>query len=300
MYDVIIIGAGTAGLTAAIYSARAGKKVVVIEGSTIGGQIATSPRVENYPGIMQISGMEFSDRLFEQATALGVELEIDMVTGITDNDGIKTVITEYGSFEGKAVIIATGVKHRKLGVKGEEEYSGRGVSYCAICDGAFYRDKTVAVIGGGSSALISADLLSDGCEKVYLIHRRSEFRGEEKLLEGLRAKGNVEIVCDTVVDEIFGDGKVTGVTLRNVNTDDSRSLSLDGVFVSVGQTPENSAFSSLVKLDEYGYIVAGEDTKTSSEGIFAAGDCRTKAIRQLTTAAADGAVAALAVCDYLR
>ena len=300
MYDVIIIGAGTAGLTAAIYSARAGKRVIVIEGSTIGGQIATSPRVENYPGIMQISGMEFSDRLFEQATALGVELEIDTVVGITDNGGIKTVTTEYGSFEGKAVIIATGVKHRKLGANGEDKYSGRGVSYCAICDGAFYKDKTVAVIGGGSSALISADLLSDGCEKVYLIHRRSEFRGEEKILSGLRAKANVEIVCDTVVDEIFGDEKVTGVTLRNVNTEKIKNVSLDGVFVSVGQVPENAAFSSLVELDEYGYIVAGEDTKTSSEGIFAAGDCRTKAIRQLTTAAADGAVAALAVCDYLR
>lgn len=300
MYDVIIIGAGTAGLTAAIYSARAGKRVIVIEGSTIGGQIATSPRVENYPGIMQISGMEFSDRLFEQATALGVELEIDTVVGITDNGGIKTVTTEYGSFEGKAVIIATGVKHRKLGANGEDKYSGRGVSYCAICDGAFYKDKTVAVIGGGSSALISADLLSDGCEKVYLIHRRSEFRGEEKILSGLRAKANVEIVCDTVVDEIFGDEKVTGVTLRNVSTEKIKNVSLDGVFVSVGQAPENAAFSSLVELDEYGYIVAGEDTKTSSEGIFAAGDCRTKAIRQLTTAAADGAVAALAVCDYLR
>lgn len=300
MYDIIIIGGGTAGLTAAIYAARAGKKAVIFENSAIGGQIATSPRVENYPGIMQISGMEFADRLYEQAISLGVDFEIGNVIGISDDGKVKKVTTDDGEYECKAVIIATGVKHRKLEVPGEETLAGRGVSYCAICDGAFFKGKTVAVIGGGSSALISADLLSDGCAEVYLVHRRDEFRGEEKLVASLKEKKNIKFVLCSVVEEIKGDGKVSSVSLRNTKTDETSELELDGVFVAVGQAPENANFASVVDLDEYGYIVAGEDTKTSHEGIFAAGDCRTKAVRQLTTAAADGAVAALAACDYLR
>lgn len=300
MYDIIIIGGGTAGLTAAIYAARAGKKAVIFENSAIGGQISTSPRVENYPGIMQISGMEFADRLYEQAISLGVDFEIGNVIGISDDGKVKKVTTDDGEYECKAVIIATGVKHRKLEVPGEETLAGRGVSYCAICDGAFFKGKTVAVIGGGSSALISADLLSDGCAEVYLVHRRDEFRGEEKIVASLKEKKNVKFVLCSVVEEIKGDGKVSSVSLRNTKTDETSELELDGVFVAVGQAPENANFASVVDLDEYGYIVAGEDTKTSHEGIFAAGDCRTKAVRQLTTAAADGAVAALAACDYLR
>lgn len=300
MYDIIIIGGGTAGLTAAIYAARAGKKAVVFENSAIGGQIATSPRVENYPGIMQISGMEFADRLYDQAIALGVDFEIGNVVGISDDGDIKKVISEDGEYECKAVIIATGVKHRKLDVPGEEIFAGKGVSYCAICDGAFFKEKTVAVIGGGSSALISADLLSDGCAEVYLVHRRDEFRGEDKLVSALKEKDNVKFILSSVVDEIKGDNKVSSVVLRNVNTEEKSELDLDGVFVAVGQVPANADFASVVELDEYGYIVAGEDTKTSHAGIFAAGDCRTKTVRQLTTAAADGAVAALAACDYLR
>lgn len=300
MYDIIIIGGGTAGLTAAIYAARAGKKAVVFENSAIGGQIATSPRVENYPGIMQISGMEFADRLYDQAIALGVDFEIGNVIGIADDGEIKKVTTEDAEYECKAVIIATGVKHRKLEVPGEESFAGRGVSYCAICDGAFFKEKTVAVIGGGSSALISADLLSDGCAEVYLVHRRDEFRGEEKLVSALKEKENVKFVLCSVVEEIKGDSKVSSVVIRNTSTNETHELELDGVFVAVGQAPENANFASVVELDEYGYIVAGEDTKTSHAGIFAAGDCRTKTVRQLTTAAADGAVAALAACDYLR
>jgi len=300
MYDIIIIGGGTAGLTAAIYASRAGKKAVVFENSAIGGQIATSPRVENYPGIMQISGMEFADRLYDQAIALGVDFEIGNVVGISDDGNIKKVISDDGEYECKAVILATGVKHRKLAVPGEEAFAGKGVSYCAICDGAFFKGKTVAVIGGGSSALISADLLADGCAEVYLVHRRDEFRGEDKLVSALKEKGNVKFVLCSVVEEIKGDNKVSSVVLRNTSTDEISELELDGVFVAVGQVPSNADFSSVVDLDEYGYIVAGEDTKTSHAGIFAAGDCRTKSVRQLTTAAADGAVAALAACDYLR
>ncbi len=300
MYDIIIIGGGTAGLTAAIYAARAGKKAVVFENSAIGGQISTSPRVENYPGIMQISGMEFADRLYDQAIALGVDFEIGNVIGIADDGNVKKVTSEDGEYECKAVIIATGVKHRKLDVPGEETLAGRGVSYCAICDGAFFKGKKVAVIGGGSSALISADLLADGCSEVYLGHRRDEFRGEEKLVSALREKKNVKFVLCSVVEEIKGDGKVSSVVLRNTSTDEISELELDGVFVAVGQVPANADFASVVDLDDYGYIVAGEDTKTSHAGIFAAGDCRTKTVRQLTTAAADGAVAALAACDYLR
>ena len=295
-YDIVIIGAGTAGLTAAIYAARAGKKVLILENESIGGQIATSPKVENYPGFSEISGMEFSDRLYEQASALGVELELDKAEKITDNGDNKTVKTEYGEFTCKSVIIATGVKHRHLGIEAEEKYMGRGVSYCAVCDGAFYKGKDVAVVGGGNSAVQSAIMLSNICNKVYLIHRRDEFRCEKKLSDEVRAIENIELVLSSTVQDLKGEDKLTTVIIEN-KSGETEEISAEGLFVLVGQIPENNAFADLIALDESGYIVAGEDCKTNVEGIFAAGDCRTKAIRQLTTAAADGSVSALAACN---
>lgn len=295
-YDIVIIGAGTAGLTSAIYAARAGKKVLILENESIGGQIATSPKVENYPGFSEISGMEFSDRLYEQASALGVELELDRAEKIIDNGESKTVKTEYGEFSCKAVIIATGVKHRHLGIEAEEKYMGRGVSYCAVCDGAFYKGKDVAVVGGGNSAVQSAIMLSNICNKVYLIHRRDEFRCEKKLSDEVRAIENVELVLNSTVKDLLGDDKLATIVTEN-KSGEVKEINAEGLFVLVGQIPENSSFADIINLDESGYIVAGEDCKTNVEGIFAAGDCRTKAIRQLTTAAADGSVSALAACN---
>ena len=300
MYDVIIIGGGVAGYTAGIYLSRAGKKALVIEGTAIGGQISVSPKVENYPGFKEISGMELSDLIYTQATDLGVETEFDTVTGVEDLGTVKKVTTDYSSFEAKAVIIATGCRHRKLGAKGEEEFAGKGVSYCAICDGAFYSGKEVAVVGGGSSALSACELLSGICSKVSLIHRRQEFRGELKLVETLVSKPNVEFILDSVVDEITGGGSVSGISVKNTVSGEVKSIPVSAVFVSVGQEPQNAIFSSLVDLDAQGYIDAGEDSKTSRAGFFAAGDCRSKMIRQLTTAVADGTSAAMAACEYLR
>ncbi len=296
MYDIVIIGAGCAGLTAAIYAARAGKSVLILENEGIGGQIATSPKVENYPGFASISGMEFSDKLYEQADALGVSLELDKAEKIIDNSSTKTVKTEYGEYECKAVIIATGVKHRRLGIEAEEKYMGRGVSYCAVCDGAFYKGKTVAVVGGGNSAVQSAIMLSGICEKVYLIHRRDTFRCEARLSDEVKQIKNVELVLNSTVKNLEGEGKLSAVIVESKAGAEAK-LDAEGIFVLVGQVPENSNFADIITLDESGYIVAGEDCKTNVEGIFAAGDCRTKAIRQLTTAAADGSVAALSACN---
>ena len=267
-YDIVIIGAGTAGLTAAIYAARAGKKVLILENEGIGGQIATSPKVENYPGFSEISGMEFSDRLYEQASALGVELELDRAEKITDNGESKTVKTEYSEFNCKSVIIATGVKHRHLGIEAEEKYMGRGVSYCAVCDGAFYKGKNVAVVGGGNSAVQSAIMLSNICNKVYLIHRRDEFRCEKKLSDEVRAIENVELVLNSTVKDLLGDDKLATIVTEN-KSGEVKEINAEGLFVLVGQIPENSAFADLIALDESGYIVAGEDCKTNVEGIFA-------------------------------
>lgn len=296
MYDIIIIGAGCAGLTAAIYASRAGKKVLILENEGIGGQIATSPKVENYPGFSSISGMEFSDKLYEQADALGVSIEFDKAEQIIDNGYTKTVKTEYGEYECRAVIIATGVKHRHLGIDAEERYIGKGVSYCAVCDGAFYKGKTVAVVGGGNSAVQSAIMLSSICEKVYLIHRRDSFRCEAKLAEDVKAINNIELVLNSTVKNLEGEDKLSAIIVEN-NDGSQTKLNAEGLFVLVGQVPENSNFADIIALDESGYIIAGEDCKTNVQSVFAAGDCRTKSIRQLTTAAADGSVAALAACN---
>lgn len=308
MKDVIIIGAGTAGLTAAIYALRAGKSVLVLEQGTYGGQIVNTPKVENYPGIEQISGYEFASGLYRQAEKLGMEYRSEKVTDLRLEDnaeageelssasveaGDKIVETTKQSYHAKAVILATGAKNRPLGVEGEAEYTGRGISYCATCDGMFFRGKKVAVVGGGNTALEDAAFLSNYCEKVYLIHRRETFRGEEKLVGELQKKDNVEFLLNKTVQALEGETTLQAVMLLDKISGEESRLEISGLFVAIGQIPENEVFAKLVDLDENGYILAGEDCRTSVEGIFAAGDCRKKTVRQLTTAAADGAVAAL-------
>ncbi len=297
-YDIVVIGGGTAGMTAAIYAKRAGKSVILLEQEGIGGQIVTSPNVENYPGIKQISGIEFAEALYTQAADLGAEITFEKAESVTKTGTTFEIKTDMRTLTAKSVILATGAKSRPLGVAKEAELTGRGVSYCAVCDGAFFKGKDVAVIGGGSTALQDAQFLSAYCSKVYLVHRRDEFRGEEKTVAILREKENVEFVLSHTVEEIKGENAVTGIAVKSVKTGELSEISLSGIFVAVGQIPRNDEFKDLVELDSYGYVKAGEDCVTSTPGVFTAGDCRTKEVRQLTTAAADGAVAALAACQY--
>ena len=302
MYDIIVVGAGPAGLTAAIYARRAEKSVLVIEKETFGGQITHSPRVENYPGFVSLSGSELGDKMLEHAMELGAEIELDTVTGISGVKGSVTVTTEGGSFTAKSVIIATGSKHRTLGLESEELYTGEGVSYCAVCDGAFYRDRTVAIIGGGNSALQETVLLSEGCKKVYVIQNLAFLTGEARLAEILEKRDNVEIIYSSIVTELIGDGKtLSGIKLKNAESGEESALTLDGIFVAIGQKPENEAFADVVELDEWGYVTSGEDCAPKSKipGVFVAGDCRTKRIRQVATATADGATAALSAVRFI-
>lgn len=298
MHDIIIIGGGPAGLTAATYACRAGKSVLVIEKAAFGGQITWSPKVENFPTIVSISGVELGDRLLAQAMEQGAEVELEEVVAVDDLGGSKRVRCESGAeYEAKAVIIATGAKPRMLGLEREEELVGSGVGFCAVCDGAFYKGRDVAVNGGGNSALQDAMLLSETCRKVYLIHRRSSFRGEEKLVEALRKKENVEFILDSTVEELLGDSELRGIAVRHPGG--RREISLDGLFVAIGHRPDNEIFAGLMELDAAGYAASGEDCLTKTPGMFVAGDCRRKAVRQLTTACADGSSAALAACAYI-
>ena len=301
MYDIIIIGAGPAGLTAALYARRAEKSVLLIEKETFGGQITHSPRVENYPGFISMSGSELGEKLFEQVLAQGAEIELDTVTGIDGEAGRLTVTCEGGTHEAGAVIIATGSRHRDLGVANEEKFVGEGISYCAVCDGAFYKDRTVAVIGGGNSALQEAVLLSEGCAHVTVVQNLPYLTGEPSLQNILAKRSNVSFIYSTVVAAILGEDRFEGLLLRNTETGEETPLPVDGTFVCIGQVPENQAFANVVKLNDYGYVSASENCipESTLPGVFVAGDCRTKAIRQVTTATADGAVAALAACRYL-
>lgn len=298
-YDIVIVGAGTAGLSAAIYAVRAGKSVIVLEATTHGGQIVNTPEVENYPGIKKISGFEFANNLYEQAKSLGAEVVYEKVIGIEVNGEEKIVHTAKEDYQAKAVILATGAKNRPLGLEHEKEWIGAGISYCATCDGMFYRGKDVAVAGGGNTALEDAIFLTNYCRKVYLIHRRDAFRGEEKLLQTLKEKPNVEFVLNANITRLIGEDGVDGVEVEDKNTHEKRVLDVMGLFVAIGQMPENSEFINVVDLDKGGYIEAKEDCKTKTKGIFTAGDCRTKKVRQLATAASDGAIAALAACEYI-
>ena len=300
MKDIIIIGAGPAGMTAALYALRADKSVLLLEKENFGGQITFSPRLENYPSIMEISGSEFANLMLEQVIAHGAEIELAEATEIKDMGNYKVVCTEYGNFEGKTVIIATGSKHRHLGLDGEEELIGSGISFCAVCDGSFFADKNVAVIGGGNTALQEAVMLSDICKKVTIIQNLSFMTGEKRLLSILEQKNNVDMIYDTVVTSLeSNNGELSAINIKNTQTELERRFELDGMFIAIGQAPENEAFKNLTALNDYGYIIADESCLTDTDGIFVAGDCRTKKIRQVTTASADGAVAALAACRYI-
>lgn len=299
MYDIIIIGAGTAGLSAAIYSLRAGKSVLVLEQKpSYGGQIVNTPKVENYPGIPEISGFAFAKSLYEQAVSLGTEVLYQKVIHIEDDGERKCVYTDKEFWECKSIILATGAKNRPLGVEREEELIGKGISYCATCDGMFFRNKEVAVVGGGNTALEDANFLSNYCRKVTVIHRRDTFRGSQKNLLRVQEKENVVFLLNSEVTELLGKEVLTGIKVRDKISQKEQELEVSGLFVAVGQMPENEIFSEQIEIDSAGYIIAREDCRTSREGIFAAGDCRTKAVRQLTTAASDGAVAGLAACEW--
>ncbi len=298
-YDIVIVGGGPAGLTAAIYARRAEKSVLVLEKNGFGGQIAWSPMVDNFPGVPSVSGAELSDRIFSQALDLGAEAELLEATGLEKTPEGLVVITPEGNYLAKAVILATGAQHRKLGVPGEDEFAGNGVCYCAVCDGAFYKDRPVAVAGGGDAALQDALLLSNGCSEVYIIHRRNEFRAEAANVRALMSRPNVKLCMSSRIVELQGSGELSGLVIESVDGGQRRELKVDGLFVAVGYEPGNAAFAGLTKQDAAGWFAAAEDCGAGTPGVYAAGDCRAKTVRQLTTAVGDGAAAAVAACRYI-
>ena len=298
IHDVLIVGAGPAGLTAAIYARRAGKTVLVLEKDTFGGQITFSPKLENYPGFETISGNDLAQRMLEQAMALGADVDMDTVLGIEDGP-VKTVIGEAGRYEARAVIIAAGARHRRLGLPREEDMIGSGLSFCAVCDGAFYQGAHVAVIGGGNTALQEILLLAETCKKVTVVQNLAFLTGEQKMIDLVLARPNVEVLYSTVCVGYEGEDHLTGLRLQNTDTGAEQRLAVDGAFLAIGTEPENQAFAALAPLNEAGYIKADESCVTPTAGIFAAGDCRTKAYRQVATAVADGAAAALNACRWL-
>lgn len=300
MYDIVIVGGGPAGLTAAIYGLRAGKTVLVIEKGGFGGQISFSPKVENIPGTQLISGAEFADKLTEQAMALGADVELENVTQVEKLEDSFCISTEEGNtYTGKAVILALGVKHRMLGLPGEEELVGHGLSFCAVCDGAFYEGQEVAMIGGGNSALQEALLLSEVCKQVTVVQNLADFTGERKLAEALLQKENVTVHFSAVVAGYKAEnGELTGLELKK-ETGETLEIAVDGAFLAVGLEPRNGPFAHLAKTNPWGYFDSAEDCMTQTAGLFVAGDCRSKRIRQVVTAAGDGAVAAMAACSYL-
>lgn len=317
MYDVIIVGGGPAGMTAALYALRNGKSALVIEKNGFGGQITHSPKVENYPGTLSMSGNEFAEKTLDQILAQGAEIEFETVVSVEqkpdstasggtaeagqDGHPVWIVNTEEGgSYESRTVILATGVKHRMLGLEGEEELIGEGISFCAVCDGDFYSDRTVCVAGGGNSALQEAILLAEKCREVIMLQDLEQFTGEERLQEVLFARPNVRAFTNVKIDRLLTkDAALQGVQIEDRTTGEQTSILCDGLFVAIGLIPENEPFRSLTDLDAYGYFDSDERCLTKTPGIYVAGDCRTKQVRQLTTAAADGAAAALAACRYL-
>ena len=291
-YDIIIVGAGPAGLTAAIYAARASKKVLVLEAKSYGGQIIEALDIENYPAAMHISGFDLATNMYNQALELNAEIKFEKVIEVTSD---LKVTTNKDSYQAKAIILATGSDHRKLGISNESELIGKGVSYCATCDGNFYRGKDVAVVGGGNSALEEALYLSNLCNQVYLIHRRDTFRGDQKSIDEINKKANIKPILNTNVVKINGTDHLESIELNNGDI-----LNISGLFIAVGLIPENENFAKLINLNEFGYIIASEDCTTNVPGIFVAGDCRTKDLRQLVTATSDGAVAAVKAINYIK
>lgn len=288
MYDIIIVGGGPAGMTAAIYARRANKKVLVFEGKACGGQILNATEVDNYPGFESISGFDLSQNMYNQAVKLGAEFKFEMVKKITAD---KKVITDNGEYQAKAIILATGAENRRLNIVEEADYIGRGISYCATCDGNFYKGKDVAVVGGGNTALEDALYLANLCNKVYLIHRRDQFRGEDKYVEQIKLNDNIELILNSQVVDLIGEDKLNQITVKN-NDETTRTLDVSGLFIAVGQQPRNEMFADVVEIDEKGYIKAHDEVYTNVEGIYVAGDTRNKVLKQLTTAVSDGSLAA--------
>ncbi|MEG2003659.1 MAG: thioredoxin-disulfide reductase [Clostridia bacterium] len=293
MHSIIIIGGGPSGLSAAIYARRAGADVLVLESSMCGGQMINTPEIENYPAIEKISGFELATNMYNHALTLGTKFKFESVASIKRLGENFVVITAENSYDARSIIIANGAKRKKLGVKGEDEFAGHGVSYCATCDGSFFRKKIVAVNGGGNTALEDALYLSKICEKVILIHRRDEFRAHTVLVDELKAAANIELVLNSTILEIKGESKVSSIIVKNNITGDTRIIEISALFVAIGLAPDNSIFSNIVELDKNGYIIAGEDCKTTTDKIYAVGDTRTKQLRQIITAASDGAIAAI-------
>lgn len=300
IYDSIIIGAGPAGLTAAIYLRRADKNVLVLEKETFGGQITHSPKVENYPGFISMSGTEFADKLVEQAMVQGAEIDLDEAVGIEKSGNTFTVKGQRESYQAKTVILATGSEHRKLGLDKEDSFTGEGISYCAVCDGAFYKGKNVALIGGGNSALQEAILLSKTSKTVTVVQNLGFLTGEKKLQQQIEEAENIKVIYSSVVSEILGEASFEGIKITNTQTNEEQILKVDAVFVAIGQKPSNDSFKNAVTLNEQGYITADESCiPQGQEGIFVCGDCRTKSVRQIATAISDGATAAVNVCKFL-
>ena len=298
MYDIIVIGAGPAGLTAALYARRANKSVLVLEKGAFGGQITFSPRVENIPGFESVTGNEFAESLVSQVIAQGGEIEPAEALAIIDGE-YKTVVCDSENYDCRAVIIATGAKHRLPGIDGEVKYIGNGISFCAVCDGAFYEGKTVAVLGGGNSAMQEALLLSDLCKQVYVIQNLDTLTGEQRLRDQLEERENVSVILGSVITALHGEGELDRITIHNAEADINIDIDVDGLFVAIGLEPQNAPFAEHIKLNSFGYADSDESCTTDTVGIFVAGDCRQKRIRQVATAASDGAVAALAACDYI-
>lgn len=296
MYDIIIVGAGPAGMTAALYALRANKKVLVLEAKTYGGQIIKANKVENYPGIESISGVDFATNLYNQVKKLGGEVKFETVIRITDK---KEVITSKNTYQAKAVILATGADNRKLNIEHEQEFVGKGISYCATCDGNFFKDKVVAVIGGGNTALEDAIYLADIASKVYLIHRRDSFKAEDRYVSEAREKDNIEFIFNSNVNKLIGSDQLEEIEIKN-NMGDARTIAIAGLFIAVGQEPKNEIFADIIELNQYGYIVSSDGVHTNKEGIYVAGDCRVKTLRQLTTAVSDGSIAATIAMREMR
>ena len=299
MIDTAIIGAGCAGLTAAIYSLRAGLKPIIFEKSIYGGQIAITSEVENYPAFEKISGAELAQRMYNQAESLGADIRFEPISSVDFSDDKKIITTSKEVYQAKTVIIANGVKRRTLDCPGEKEYTGKGVSYCATCDGAFFRNRITAVVGGGNTALEDALYLANICKKVYLIHRRDTFRGEKALADSVIANENIEILYDNIVEQITGEKIVNGLDLLNKKTGKKSHIDINGVFIAIGLKPDNSMFSPYINTDENGYFIVDETCTTNIKGVFVAGDSRSKPLRQIVTATADGAVAAWQAANYL-
>ncbi len=298
MHDIIIIGAGIAGMTAAIYARRAGLTALLIEKNIFGGQMVESAEIGNYPGIPSTTGPELSAAAYEQASNLGAEFVFDTVTALSQDEDHWKVTCVGGEYTAKAVIFANGATHRKLGCEGEEQFAQRGVSYCATCDGSFFRGKDVAVVGGGNTALEDALFLANMCAKVYLIHRRDQFRGDRVLVDAVKERDNIELVLDSQIDRIVGEQKVSGAHIIN-KSGECKDIEVSAVFVAVGVQPDTQLIAELVNRDDSGYVLADENGETGVDGLYAAGDCRAKRLRQIVTAAADGANAAFSASNYI-